>query len=78
MAKKLILDPFHVTKIQSIRPYAKIRTNLGLSPILVHFGILADIFTKSGVPTPKFQILGQFWRFSISDNQRTKSFPDLN
>ena len=53
--KKLILKPCHVTKIQSIRSYAKIQTNLGLSPLLVHFGILADISTKSGVPTPKFQ-----------------------
>ena len=53
--KKLILELCHVTKIQSIRSYAKIRTNLGLSPLLVHFGILTDISTKSGVPTPKFQ-----------------------
>ena len=54
--KKLILDPCHVIKIQSIWSYAKIRTNLGLSPLLVHnFGILTDISTKSGVPTPKFQ-----------------------
>ena len=46
----------HVTKIHAIRSYAKIRTNLGLSPPVVHIGILADTCTKSGVPTPKFQI----------------------
>eukprot|EP00116_Pleurobrachia_bachei_P014802 sb/3475064/ len=45
----------HVTKIQTKRSNAKIRTNLGLSPPVVHVGILADTCTKSGVPTPKSQ-----------------------
>eukprot|EP00116_Pleurobrachia_bachei_P002230 sb/3462492/ len=64
-SKKLIFYPNHVTKIQTKRSNAKIRTNLGLSLILVHVGILADTCTKSGIPTPKSQnhVKGDFRPF---------------